>query len=272
MRFVFLLFFAVVGLVAKPLVFSALPLKNEQATFQAFGPMVAYLEKTLHVKIHYRYFPTYENLLEAIGREEVDLAYLGPLPYVLLQQENPSLTPLVVFNESDGHPFYTCALIAYGPQPKNVSFQKKATFALTDPRSTCGYLAVSGLLAERGVALEEQYYRYLGRHDTVALAVVRGEFAYGGVKKSIADEYGHLGIETLLQTPLLPGFSLVANAKTVPEALRQKIQKALLEASIMETMGWAPAIRRGTVAANDGMYEEVRTLLKAGAIPEKGNF
>jgi hypothetical protein len=51
--------------------------------------------------------------------------------------------------------------------------------ALTQPLSTCGFLAASGLLREHGSDLAKNFYRYVNKHDEVAMAVVRGEFDAG---------------------------------------------------------------------------------------------
>ena len=56
---------------------------------------------------------------------------------------------------------------------------------------------------------EANHYRYLGQHDEVALAVVRGEFDFGGLKTAIAQKYTHLGLKVVAESPLMTGLALV---------------------------------------------------------------
>ncbi|MDP1607285.1 MAG: PhnD/SsuA/transferrin family substrate-binding protein [Rhodocyclaceae bacterium] len=115
-------------------------------------------------------------------------------------------------------PDYTCALVASAETRITPKAIKGKTIALTQPLSTCGYFVADTLLRQAGGALEHNRYRYLGRHDAVALAVIRGEFEVGALKTSIAE------------SGLLPGFLLAANAKTIKVERLAQIRQALLEA------------------------------------------
>ena len=254
------------------LVFSPLPMENAKVTLTQFTPMIKYLEKKLNKKITIDYNKNYADILEKFKQNKIDLAYLGPLPYIELKEKYPSAIPLVHFKNSNGDAFYTCSLITFATTNTKIKNIINKKIALTQPLSTCGYLSVNALLKEQNNSLENNKYRYLGRHDTVALSVVRGEFGFGGVKSSIAKKYSNLGLKELATTPLLPGFSLVGNKATIKTATLNKIIQIIKNAQKEEFQCWGKNIRYGSKEAKDSDYDNLRILKDTTNIPKKGNF
>lgn len=120
--------------------------------------------------------------------------------------------------------------------------------------------------------LEANRYRYLDKHDAVALAVIRGEFEAGGLKTSIAKRYNHLGQQVLAETPPFPGFALVGNRQTLAEPTLQAIRTALTgldPAGVDQALlaQWGASIRYGAVAATDADYQALRRYWGTLAIP-----
>jgi len=268
-----LLFCAMLSYAREPqkLVFAPLPTHTKESVFQTFAPMVHYLEKTLHVSIEFHFSDSYESLLAAIQKGDVDFAYLGPLPYVELKATTPLVEPLVFFKEANGQSTYTCVLVAWGDAYEPLSkLNAYHSFALTDPLSTCGTLSVSSLLQEAGHALEQQPFAFLGRHDEVALSIIKGRFDYGGVKSDVAQTYQHLGLEVVAQTEPIPSFALVANTQKLSAALRSSITKALMEAPASEYATWGKSIRNGTDEASDEAYASVRLMKLEQQVREQG--
>ncbi len=257
--------------------FAPLPMENREVVYKQFEPMRAYLQQTTGRKIIFKYSDSYRELLDKFTEGGIDLAYLGPLPYVELRKEDPKATPLVTFREVSGKAGYTCSLISLSDTHLDLSRLKGLKVALTQPLSTCGYLSVNGLLMKHGAGIEKNHYRYLGRHDAVALAVVRSEFDLGGVKTAIARKYEHLGIKILKKTDVMPGFALVANARSIDPDLAETICKAFstLEPDGKDKemlSGWGKKISNGAVRTNDEKYEIIRCLMGNSVIPSKGNF
>jgi phosphonate transport system substrate-binding protein len=261
---------------AQTLRFSPLPMQDRETVVKQFKPMTTYLEKSLNVKIVYDYSDSYAGILEKFKQSFVDLAYLGPLPYVELRASATHAEPLVRFKEKSGQTTYTCSLVTFPDAFFDANFAKGRKIALTQPLSTCGYLSVSGLMRDLGSSLEDNLYRYIGKHDTVALSVLEGQFDAGGLKSAIAKEYAHLGLETIAETPPLPAFALVGNTRTLPPEVTEEIRRQMIA---LEPDGkdkkilsyWGENIRYGAVLASDDDYKPVRDLLGETTIPEKGN-
>lgn len=257
---------------AETLSFAPLPMENPESVIGQWTPLLAHIEKSLGVTIHIEYSTSYGQILEKFKLGKIDLAYLGPLPYVTLREKYMPATPIVHFNEKDGKPAYTCAIVA----PADTRLQLRETrgkkVALTQALSTCGYLSTDGLLRQAGVTLEQNRYRYLGTHDEVALAVTRGDFDAGGLKTAIGKKYAHLGLAVVAETAPLPGFALIANARKLKGERIAEIQKVLMAADAESRSQWGDNIRYGVVPARDGDYDAVRKLRARADIPENGNF
>lgn len=257
------------------LYFAPLPMEQPEEVVKQFKPMLNFLEKRIGVRIEIRYSNSYAEILERFRTGQIDLTYLGPLPYVSLRDSHPQAEPLVHFLEKDGQSAYSCAIFGNGQELKKPLRNK--TFALTQPLSTCGYLAVDGLLRQRGERLDQQRFRYVNKHDEAVLAVARGDFDFGGAKTSIARNYAHLGVVVLAETPPLPSFALVANGRRLSPERMALLRRTLAE---LEPKGrdrtlmseWGQQLRNGAIVAADKDYDVLRRLRQQTTIPEEDNF
>lgn len=264
---------------AEVLTFAPLPMETPETVIKQFRPLLTYLEKQLGTTIKIEYTSNYAEILEKFRQGKIDMAYLGPLPYVALKEKFPAAQPLAHFLESSGKPSYTCAIITTADKPASLSNLKGKKFALTQPLSTCGYLATDGLLRKAGSSLDKNLYRYVDKHDEVALAVTRGEFDFGGLKTAIARKYTHMGVTVLAETAPLPSFAMIANGKTMKKEqivqmrnLLTALQPLKNPADLEITQNWGANIKHGAVLAEDSDYEPVRKLRSRADIPESGNF
>jgi phosphonate transport system substrate-binding protein len=262
---------------ARTIVFAPLPMESRETVLKQFMPLAFYLKQTLGHEVQFDYSDNYAQILDKFRQGKVDLAYLGPLPYVSLRSIDEHAVPLVHFNEASGKPLYTCSIVALADADFTLANIAKRKVALTQPLSTCGFLSTNGLLRKQGSSLAGNLYRYLSKHDEVAMAVVRGEFDIGGLKTAIAEKYGHLGLVVLARTSALPSFALIGNGATLSAEEQGAIRDALTrldpagrDKALLES--WGANIRHGAVPARDGDYAPVRELLGDTLIPETGNF
>jgi phosphonate transport system substrate-binding protein len=249
--------------VEKTIRFAPLPMENRETLVKQYRPLTIFLSEKLGTTINFDFSDNYSEIIKKFIEGKIDLAYFGPLPYVELKARYDKAEPLVHFNESSGKPMYTCAIISLADQIIPLKGLENKKVALTQPLSTCGYLSVNGLLQQNGSLLENNRYTYLGKHDAVALAVVRGEYDLGGIKTAIANKYIHMGLSILAETAPMPSFSLVANRATLSEQTMQTLCKELTQLDpngkdkeMLKT--WGENISHGTVKASDLDYEVVR--------------
>lgn len=263
----------IASLNAKPIIFAPLPQSNTQKVFEDFNPMILYLEKMLNEHIEFRYEKQYDDIIEQFKANKIDIAYFGPLPFVALQKKFPSALPIITFNESDGKSGYHCVLVKFAKDTVHFQENPRTKVALTQPLSTCGYTKTKLLLKERyNQDLSKMLYRYVGKHDEVALSVIRGEFLLGGMRESIAQEYTSLGLEIIATSPLLPGFSLVVNTQTLSPEQIEAIKKALLSApkEVYET--WGKELSYGMNEPNHKLFNLLSAEILEFEVPQMGNF
>ena len=265
---------------AQELRFAPLPMEQKEKVLHQITPMLHYLEKPLGHHFSINYYENYADILQDFQEKKIDLAFLGPLPYVQLRKKYPDAEPVVRFLDRDGKDTYTCSLIT-GIESglSTVAALKGKHLGLTQPHSTCGYLSSNFLLQQVDLTVEDTEFRYTGSHQEVALAVVRGEFDAGGIKTSIAKQYAHLGLRFLAESKSFPGFLLVANKQTLPPEQIAIIRNTLLQlrpldntAHAAETKTWGKNVRYGTTEAQDNDYDVIRKQLQGITIPTRGNF
>jgi phosphonate transport system substrate-binding protein len=272
-------FAVVVGLIlpipsaaSEPLRFAPVPRESREVVLQQFLPMARYLEQQQERPVELVYLERYEEILAAFLADEIDLAYLGALSYVRLRQALPAVEPLVQFKEPHGDPYHRCVLVSFAGDAIAPATLAGRPVALTQPLSTCGHLGADALLRKvAGFGLADTSYAHLGSYDEVALAVVGGEFAVGAMKDDIAHKFAGLGLTILAESEgFVPGYALVANARTLSERERAAIQRLLIEAPEADYAAWGGPIGHGAVAANDAHYDAVRAMVWAVSISKGG--
>ena len=248
--------------------FAPLPTKGSIQNVKEFLPINSYLKETLSLDIHYIYKKDYQEILDGFEDGSIDIAYLGPLPFVSLRKKYPYAEPIVVFKQSNGLSKYRCVVAKF----KNDTFDKNKQIkvALTQPLSTCGYLMTNILLKDKfNIELKNQKYKYTMSHTNALISVVKGEFLLAGAKDSIAKRYESLGMEIIAQSKLLPGFSLVVNTKTLSKKQIKEIQDTLLSISSKKYKSMGGITSKGLEKSN---IEDYDSLIVDFHIPKVGNI
>lgn len=251
-----------------PLRFAPIPMSSKAHMTQQYLPFLDDLETHTGQRYELAYHARYTDLLDSFAADEIDFAYLGPLPYVALTERVNHATPVAQFLDSAGEVSYTCSLVAFAGHQGTLATLRRGAgrIALTQPLSTCGYLMVNREIERRiGQSLESYPYAYTGSHAAVALGVIMDDFALGGMKTLTAEKYHHLGLRVLAESAPVPGFLLVANARTVSPATIEAIKTRLIsldpKASRQdrETMrAWPANLCCGAVEVQQGAYDEIR--------------
>ncbi len=215
---------------AKELTYAAVSVQDREATIAAHRDMVDTLADAIKRPIRISYDVDHAQIIDDFIAGNIDIAYLGPLPYVAMARRYDNHEILVTINEAPGCPWYRCTIVRAFDGPEILN-NLSGPVALTNPLSTCGYLSVAYLLKQEDIQLEQLPYSFVGSHDQVALEVIRGRYAIGGVKEMIAKKYHGLLLEVMALTPPLPGFVLVANRATLTEGDTIVLRTALTHAN-----------------------------------------
>lgn len=261
---------AVTGAAATdPLRIAPLPMENREATVKAFNPLVTYLQERLGQPVELVYFDKNSEIIAAIQNRSLDIGMLGPLPYVTLRKNDPTVEPLVFFKEANGEARYRCTVVMSGGDAAALRGLRGKRIALTQPLSTCGYLGTNAILRlHAGIALEDTHYRYIGTHEAAALAVVGGEAEAAGIKEEFATKFAPLGLVAVGFSDWVPALGLFASRAVLSEQRIADIRRILLATPASVYQRWGNAMRFGMVPAADADFDALRRLGDPGSIPQ----
>lgn len=249
--------------------FTPLPLKKGIQNIEEFLPMNGYLQERLNIDIKYVYKQDYADIIKGFKDGSIDIAYLGPLPYIYLKKHYKYTMPMVTFNQSNGESSYKCVLSKF--KEDKVDRSKTIKIALTQPLSTCGYYMTSILLQEHfGIDISQQMYKYTMSHSNALIQTLEGRFLIAGAKDTIAKPYESLGMEIIATSRSLPGFSLVVNTKTLSTKQIDEIRNVLLSIPKDIYKSWGGVTSRGMVESSYKEYEKLK--IDFDAIPLRGNM
>ncbi len=202
------------------------PYVSAQEVVKKFTPLANYLTKTLHKTVEIQVAKDYATHIEAVSKDQPDIAYMGPSSYVeLLETHN---NPLLARLEINGKPTFRGALIM-GPQNhfKTLEELKGKSFAFGSPHSTMSHLVPRYMLHQAGIDVDRlSKHEFLGNHESVALSVLMGEFDVGAVKEEIYFKFQERGLQLLQWTPEISEHVFVAS-KQLPETEVQAMREAL---------------------------------------------
>lgn len=255
--------------------FAPLPMVKSQKLLEQYLPMLEYLEKEVSVKFNILYVQNYNELLNKLGTYQIDLSFLGPLPYAEASSRYPHIQPLVRFLDAQGKDHYTCTLFKLQDSPLDMQTLSNKNFALTQKYSTCGFLATQKILNDHNHSLTQNLYNFSGSHTNAILEVVLGNSDLGCAKSSIVHQYQHFGLKTLAISDPFPSFLLVYHTHNIPQKIINQIKEALMKLQPLSnsqdantTQKWGKNLKYGVVEAKDSDYNTIRRLLQTIELPK----
>jgi phosphonate transport system substrate-binding protein len=211
-----------------------LPGESSLTVMRLNEPLRRYLETKLGLPVELQVGTNYAATGEALRFGRLDIAYLGPVTYVL-QREKAEIVPFATPRHPKVGAFFEAAIIV--PADSRATTLKDlagAKIAFGDPASTSGSWVPRYELLAAGLRAGRDYEaHYLGAHDAVALAVANKKAAAGGISLPV---YGRLlaeekidpaKIRILMTTRPIPEYAWTFRA-SLDQALRQKIADAFL--------------------------------------------
>ena len=243
-----------------------LPDENAATIIQNAQPLKAYLNKTLKKPIELVVTTDYSSMIEAARFGRIEVAYFGPLSYVLAKSKAPNIEAFAV-GVSKGSPTYKSVVIARTDGPvKSLADIKGKTMGYGDQASTSSHLIPRALLANNGLIAGKDYkFVMLGAHDAVARAVQAGKVQAGGLSQAIFTRLVAKGtiegnkVKVLAESKPIPNYPIVMQGFLNPD-LKASIRKAFLELkdkAILKTFR-----AEGFVATDDKAYDILRDTAK----------
>jgi phosphonate transport system substrate-binding protein len=240
-----------------------LPDENASTIIKNNQPLKDYLEKTLGKKVELIVTTDYSSMIEAMRHGRLDLAYFGPLSYVLARQKS-EIEPFVAL-KTKGSTTYQSVVIANSAAGINrIEDIKGKNMAYGDKASTSSHLIPKSVLAEKGLDVERDYKEhFVGSHDAVAIAVQNGHAQAGGLSRPIFESLverkviDSAKVKVLGYSKPFPQYPWTLRSNLKPE-LKAKIRAAFLD--LKEPAVLKAFKAEGFDAVTDQQYDVVRNL------------
>ena len=195
------------------LVVGLLPGESAPTVMRLSEPLRAYLEKRLGIPVELFVGANYAATGEALRFGRIDIAYLGPVTYILRSRAakiEPFARPS---HEGVGPTFQAVIIIPTDSPAQTLRDLKGGEIAFGDPASTSGTWVPRYQLLEAGLVSGRDYtMRVLGAHDAVALAVSNGKVSAGGLSMPIYNRLLREGkidpksVRVLAASPAIPEY------------------------------------------------------------------
>lgn len=250
------------------LIVALLPDEDAATIVQDNQGLAQHLEESLNKEIELIVTTDYSSMIEAASNGRLDLAYFGPLSYVLAKTKS-DLEPFAA-RLKDGSTSYTSIIIG-NVEAGIDDFDdiEGTTVAFGDPASTSSRLFPELTLANQGLKSGENYEAvFLGAHDAVALAVQNGNAEAGGLSRPIFESLVEKGtidpdkVTIVAESDPIPQYPWTMRSGLDPE-LKAEIRTAFL--SLQDETVLGPFKADGFAAVEDSDYDGIR---KAGEILE----
>jgi phosphonate transport system substrate-binding protein len=240
-----------------------LPDESASTVIKNNQPLKHYLERELGKKIDIVVTTDYSSMIEAMRHGRLDLAYFGPLSYVLAKQKS-EIEPFAALKQK-GSTTYQSVLVANTAAGINdMSDIAGKNVAYGDIASTSSHLIPKSVLAEKGLKAGENYKEhFVGSHDAVALSVQNGHAQAGGLSKPIFESLVQRGmidptkVKILAESKPFPQYPWTVRSNLDP-ALKEKIRTAFL--GMDDPAVLKPFKAEGFGAVTDKDYDAVRDL------------
>jgi len=229
---------------AKPekLVVGLLPGESAPTVMRLNEPLRNYLEKRLGMPVELVVGANYAATSEALRFGRIDIAYLGPVTYIL-QSRKSKLEPFARPSHALVGPTFKAVVIVPADSPaKSLADLKGQEIAFGDPASTSGTWVPRFMLVNAGLVSERDYtLRVLGAHDAVALAVANHKVAAGGLSKPVYERLLKEGkidsaaVRILADSPDIPEYMWTFRDGLDP-AFKEQLRKAFIEVNDPEAL------------------------------------
>lgn len=211
-----------------------LPDENASALIKRNQPLKDYLEEKLGKKVELIVTTDYSSMIEAMRFGRIDLAYFGPLSYVLARTKS-EIEPFAAMVK-DGKPTYRSVVIGNAKAGVNsLADIKGKKMAYGDRASTSSHLIPKTMLKEAGLVHDRDYQQhFLGAHDAVAVNVANGNADAGALSEVIWNSLIERKLVEASKVKVLgyskeyPQYPWTMRSDLTP-ALKEKARKAMLE-------------------------------------------
>ena len=250
---------------ADELILSVHPFLPANEVKTRFSPLADYLAEQIGIKVTVRVGAGYDEHIQAIGKDQVDLAYMGPASYVTLVNQYGNKPTLARIEMEGKATFHGYIVTRSDSAINNLDDLKGQSFAFGDPKSTMSYVVPHFMLTQAGVITNDSAeHTFLGSHINVALAVLSGDYAAGAIKPAVFRKFEAKGLRIIAVSPEISEHVFVSRTD-LPEKTINDLRKAMFTASeSAQGVAALKAIKNsatGLIPVQDGDYDNLRSII-----------
>ena len=212
---------------------------EEAATEQVrkFGPIAAYLEKKLGMKVEFTPVSDYPAAVETLVNKKVDVAWLGGFTFVQANIRSGGKIIPIAQREEDTR-FQSVFIAKTDSGIKALADMKGKQVSFGSQSSTSGHLMPRSFLLQAGIDPEKDFRRiaYSGAHDATIASVVSGKVDAAALDITVwrkfvgENKVDTKAVDVFFTTAPYFNYNWSVHAD-MPAALRERITKALLDLS-----------------------------------------
>jgi phosphonate transport system substrate-binding protein len=169
----------------------------------------------------------------------------------------------------DGKPYYRGIIIVRRDSAiQDLKDLKGRSFTFGQAWSTAGHILPEYYLMKANIRLKDlKHYSFLRHHDSVANAVLKGQFDAGAVKDIIAYQRQKEGLRFIYVTDPIPTVPIVVRTDA-PKAMVESVKTALLKLNPKnpthqkKMAQWDEEFKYGFTETTDSDYDSIRKILK----------
>jgi phosphonate transport system substrate-binding protein len=267
--FISFIFFASVPVFSKQVIpFGFCPKYNPRIMVQLYQPFIDYLNETTPYQFEIKLSRVYQDTIDRLGNGEIVIASCGPVSYIKAR-EKYGVKPILRALSKDGKPYYRGVIIVRQDSPiQNLRDLKGRSFAFGQAWSTASHILPEHYLKKANIRLKDlKEYSFLRHHDSVANAVLKGQFDAGAVKDIIAYKYQKDGLRFIFMTDPIPTVPIVVRADA-PQEMVKSVKTTLLNLNSKDPnhqkmmAQWDEEFKYGFTEVSDSDYDPIRRILR----------
>ena len=209
--------------------------ENAVDMYRKFKPLTKEIERIYlkkyseKLKVELKIFADYVTAHKALLSGDADFARMGPASFILLKEKDPKLFLLACEGKKGQLSFDAVCVTQKTNSIKTTKGLKGRSIAFGNEFSTIGrYWAQALLVKEKIFSKELKNWKFLGRHDKVAMSVLTGNYDAGFIKGSIYRKYDKKQKLRVITRAQIPNKPWIASSK-LDEEMQKRLQETILE-------------------------------------------
>lgn len=255
--------------------FALSPTAGSEAVRRQYTPVADFLSAVLGAPVEVLVAKSYDDLLEQVAAEKVDLALLPPLSYVIADERTEHLDILATAMNRVRTTYSAFILVRRDDRAQSLSDLGGRRIALVSESSTSGYLLPMSAFARHGLDPENFFseivmagthtaaIEMLARGDVDAAATATGMQDVARLFAETNDDVTSKSLRVLAKTGEAP-YDALCSVGEVPAGFKRKVRGAL---ALMNSRNDAarPALRatetiNGWLTLDDTAYDGIRAV------------